>query len=116
MKEMILHLPDKTYERLVTQAAAAHISPEQWVLDHLSAEPSSSETIDESHALLTAAMDALGFQRLTPGKAKRLSTLLERHKTRSLSDDETGELQILMTEAEGLELESLQRLAAVLQR
>ena len=36
MKEILLHLPDHAYERLVTEAAAVQQSPEQWILDRLS--------------------------------------------------------------------------------
>ncbi len=41
MKEVILTLPDKAYEQLAIDAAAAHKSPEQWILDKLFAEPES---------------------------------------------------------------------------
>lgn len=68
------------------------------------------------HALLAAALDALGFQRLAPEKATRLRTLLEAHHARVLSPDEADELQVLMTEADALDLAGLQRLAAAVQR
>lgn len=114
MKEVILTLPDKSYERLVADAASADKSPEQWIIDKLFAEQGAQATAAEMHTLLTAALDALGFKRLAPEKAKRLSALLQVRKERVLSGDETTELLALMTEAEALELESLQRLAATL--
>jgi hypothetical protein len=116
MKEIILHLPDKTYERIAAEAASAHKSPEQWILDRLFPEPSPSAPVAESHTLLAAALDALGFQRLEPEKAKRLSALLQVRKSRALSHDEAHELHALMSEADALEVESLQRLAAALGR
>lgn len=114
MKEVILTLPDKAYERLVANAALAKKSPEQWIFDKLFAEPASPTEPTESHTLLAAALDSLGFQRLAPEKARRLSELLALRKTQSLSNEETTELQVLLAEAEALELTSLQRLAATL--
>jgi hypothetical protein len=116
MKEIILHLPDTTYERIAAAAGSAHKSPEQWILDRLFAEPSLSAPVAEPHTLLAAALDSLGFQRLAPEKAKRLSALLEVRKARALSPDEAHELHALMSEADILEVESLQRLAAALGR
>jgi len=116
MKEMVLHLSDQTYERLITEAAAAQKSPEQWVLERLFAAPSPPATTLEPHTLLAAALDALGFRRLAPEKAQRLSTLLAMRRTRALGHEEAEELHALMTEAEALELESLQRLAAAFER
>ncbi len=116
MKEMILHLPDQTYERLVARATAAHKSPEQWLVEHLAPDLSPQHHEDETHALLAAALDSLGFKRLEPETAQRLSQLLDLRKKRTLSHDETDELRALMTEADALEVESLQRLAAALQR
>ena len=116
MKEMILHLPDQTYERLVARATAAHKSPEQWLVEHLAPDLSPQHHEDETHALLAAALDALGFKRVEPETAQRLSQLLDLRKKRTLSHDETDELRALMTEADALEVESLQRLAAALQR
>jgi len=115
MKELLLHLPDHAYERLVMEAAAAQQSPEQWLLDRLLA-PSPPVAMAAPHTLLAAALDALGFQRLAPEKATRLSTLLEARHTRALSPDEADELHALMAEADTLELEGLQRLAAAVQR
>lgn len=116
MKEVILTLPDETYERLVADAASAHKSPEQWIVDRLFTEQGPQAAVAEPHTLLAAALDALGFKRLEPEKAKRLSELLNVRKERSLSSDEAVELKALMTEADALELESLQRLAAALER
>src|SRR5262249_31178504 len=116
MKELLLHLPDHAYERLVMEAAAAQQSPEQWLLDRLLAQSPPPAAVTEPHALLAAALDALGFQRLAPEQATRLSTLLEARKARALSHDEANELHALMTAADALELESLQRLAAAMQR
>jgi hypothetical protein len=115
MKELLLHLPDHAYEQLVMEAAAAEKSPEQWLLDRLFAQPPPLATV-EPHTLLAAALDALGFQRLEPEKARRLSMLLEARKARALSHDEADELRALMTEAEALEIEGLQRLTAAVQR
>lgn len=116
MKEIILQLPDTTYERIIAEATAAHKSPEQWILDRLFPEPSSSAPVAEPQTLLAAALDSLGFQRLEPEKAKRLSALLQVRKSRALSHDEAHELHSLMAEADALEVESLQRLAAALGR
>jgi hypothetical protein len=116
MKEVILPLSDTTYERLVTDAALARKTPEQWILDKLFAEQGAQAAVDDLHTLLAAALDALGFKRLEPEKAKRLSELLQVRKERSLSSDETAESNALMAEADALELESLQRLAASLGR
>ena len=115
MKELLLHLPDDVYERLVMEAAAAQQSPEQWLLDRLLAS-SPPGAVAVTHTLLAAALDALGFQRLAPKKATRLRTLLEARRARVLSPDEADELQALMTEADALELAGLQRLAAAVQR
>ena len=90
-------------------------SPEQWLLDRLLA-PSPPGAVTVPHTLFVAALDALGFQRFTPEKATRLSTLLEARHARALSPDEADELHALMTEADALELEGLQRLAAAMQR
>jgi hypothetical protein len=116
MQEITLHLPDTTYERIAAEAAAAHKSPEQWILDRLFTEPSLSAPVAEPHTLLAAALDALGFQRLEPEKAKRLSALLQDRKARALSHDEAHELHALLSEADALEVESLQRLAVALGR
>jgi hypothetical protein len=116
MKEIILHLPDMTYARIAAEAGSAHKSPEQWILDRLFSEPSPSAPMAEPHMLLAAALDSLGFQRLEPEKAKRLGALLEVRKGRALSPDEAHELHALMSEADALEVESLQRLAAALGR
>jgi hypothetical protein len=116
MKEIILHLPDTTYERIAAEAGSAHKSPEQWILDRLFPEPSPSAPVAEPHMLLAAALDSLGFQRLEPEKAKRLSALLQVRKSRALSHDEAHELHALMSEADALEVKSLQRLAAALGR
>jgi len=116
MKEIILHLSETTYERIAAEAASAHKSPEQWILDRLFAEPNPSALAADPHTLLTAALDSLGFRRLEPVKARRLSALLQVHKARALSPDEAQELHALLSEAEALEVESLQRLAAAIGR
>jgi hypothetical protein len=116
MKEIILQLPDTTYERIAGEAGSAHKSPEQWILDRLFPEPSPSAPVAEPHMPLAAALDSPGFQRLAPEKAKRLGALLEVRKARALSHDEEYELHTLMSEADALEVESLQRLAAALGR
>ena len=114
MKKVILTLPDKAYEQLAIDAAAAQKSPEQWILDKLFAEPESQPVPPEAHTLLAAALDTLGFQRLAPEKARRLSELLSLRKVHSLSDEETVELNTLLAEADAVELASLQHLAATL--
>jgi hypothetical protein len=114
MKEVTISLPDRAYERLMADAAAGHKSPEQWIVEKLLFEPDPQSAVSES--LLAAAMDALGFKRLEEKKAQRLSELLSMRRQRLLSSEETGELSALMAEAEALELESLQRLAATVGR
>lgn len=116
MKELVVSLPDDTYERLVTDATLAHKTPEQWVREKLSADLKAEmrPAAVQLHTLLSAALDTLGFQRLEPGKAERLSELLYTRKERELSESEAAELHVLMTEANTLELASLQRLAATL--
>ena len=116
MKEVTLTLPDKTYKQLVASAASVHQSPEQWIIDRLLTEQGAQAAAAEPHALLAAALDALGLKRLEPEKAKRLSELLSVRKERPLSSAETSELSALLAEADALELESLQRLAATLER
>jgi hypothetical protein len=114
MKEVLLTLPDKAYEQLTIDAAAAQKSPEQWILDKLFATPESQPVPPEPQTLLAAALDTLGFQRLVPEKARRLSDLLSLRKAHALSEEETAELHALLAEADALELASLQRLAATL--
>jgi len=114
--EVMLHLPDATYERLAGEAAAVHKPLEQWIVDILTADTGTSAHAAESHEVLAAALDALGFERLDQEKANRLSALLTSRKERPLSSDETAELQTLMAAANALELASLQRLAAALGR
>jgi hypothetical protein len=116
MKEIILHLPDKTYEQLMAEAASARLSLEQWIVEEISIAASPKPSVEEAHILLAAALDALGLERLQPEKARRLSELLAVRKARSLSSDETDELNALMAEADALELESLERLAMTLKR
>jgi hypothetical protein len=115
MKEVVLTLPDKTYERLAAIAAAAHKSPQQWIEERLLIEQDLQMPEDEAHTLLVAALDALGFKRLAAEQAKRLSELLHARKKRVLSESEATELNTLMNEADALELGSLQRLAATLE-
>ena len=114
MKEVILTLPDKAYEQLAIDAAAAQKSPEQWILDKLFAAPESQPVPLATQTLLAAALDTLGFQRLAMEKAGRLSELLSLRKARALSEEETTELHALLAEADALDLSSLQRLAATL--
>ena len=116
MKEVTLSLPDGAYEELSAQASLAQQSPEQWIVDKLLATQETQSAPTELPTLLSAALEALGFQRLKPEKSERLSTLLHIRKERSLSAAETAELNALMTQAETLELESLQRLTAALER
>jgi hypothetical protein len=114
VREVLLHLPDATYERLTGEAAAAHKPLEQWIVDILTADIGASAHVAESHEVLASALDALGFQCLAPEKASRLSALLKSGKGGALSNDETAELQTSMAEENALELASLQRLAAAL--
>lgn len=116
MREVILQLPDAMYERLAAEAVAVHKPLEQWIIDVLTADTGEAAATVASHDMLAAAMDALGFERLEPEKASRLSALLKSRKERALSRDETAELHILMDAANALELASLQRLAAALGR
>jgi hypothetical protein len=116
MRQVVLHLPDTIYDRLAKEATASDKPLEQWIIDLLTADMTSVSRATESHEMLAAALDALGFQRLDPVKARRLSVLLTHRQERPLSDDETAELQTLMVEADALELVSLQRLAAALRR
>ncbi len=116
MKEVTLSLPDGAYEKLAAEASVAQKSPEQWILDKLLATQDIQSPSADLSALLSAALDALGFQRLDSEKAERLRALLHIRKERPLSDTETAELNALMTEADTLELESLQRLTAALER
>jgi hypothetical protein len=111
MKEIILHLPDRTYEQLMAEASSAHMSVEQWIINEISTATSPGTAVEEAHILLSAALEALGFKRLQPEKARRLSELLAARKERSLSGDETAELNALMTAADTLEVQSLERLA-----
>jgi hypothetical protein len=39
MKEIILHLPDKTYELLRAEATSARMSLEQWSVEEISIKP-----------------------------------------------------------------------------
>jgi hypothetical protein len=114
--KVILHLPDATYERLAEAAAAVHKPLEQWLVDIVAATTRASAYPDESHDMLAAVLDVLGFERLEPEKASRLSVLLQSRQERPLTSDETAELQTLMDTANALELASLQRLAVALGR
>jgi hypothetical protein len=102
MKAMTLHLPEHLYEQIIMEAAAAQKSPEQWIIDRLFTDAHLPETVTEPHTLLAAALEALGFRRLEPRKAQRLSALLTLRKHHPLSPDEADELQTLMTEADAL--------------
>jgi hypothetical protein len=104
------------YARLAKEATAVHKSLEQWILDILTSDTGAPAHTVESHDMLAAALDALGFERLEPEKASRLSAFLKSRKERPLSSDEATELQTLMDAANALELASLQRLAAALGR
>jgi hypothetical protein len=85
MREVILHLPDTTYERLAGEAAAVDKPLEQWVVDILTTEVGTSAHAAEPHEMLAAALDALGFERLDLEKASRLCTLLRSRKERAVS-------------------------------
>jgi hypothetical protein len=111
----MLYLPDATYERLAEKAAAFYKPLEQWIIDILAAETRASAYPDESHDMLTAVLDALGFERLEPEKASRLSALLKSRQERPLTSDEAAELQTLLDTANALELASLQRLTVALE-
>lgn len=104
------------YDQLAAKTSAVHKPLEQWIVDVLAADTGGSTHTAESHDMLTAALDALGFERLDQEKANRLSTLLKSHKERALSSDESAELQTLLAAANALELASLQRLAVALRR
>lgn len=114
MKELLLTVSDPIYERLKADADAVQKSPEQWIIEKLSLEAEPQLVL--SSALLAAALDTLGFKRLEEIKAKRLSELLALRKERFLASEETNELSALMAEADALEIDSLQHLAAVLER
>jgi hypothetical protein len=116
MKDVILHLPDTTYAQLLAAASSSRMSVEQWIIQTISTATSLNAPVEDAHELLSAALDALGFQRLQPDKARRLSELLAVRKVRSLSSDETTELNALMAAAEALELASLERLATTFKR
>lgn len=116
MREVLLHLPDTTYQRLAEKAAAVHKPLEQWIIDVLTVDAGGSVHVPESYDMLTAALDVLGFERLEPERASRLSTLLESRQEHSLSSDETAELQTLMAVANALELASLYRLTTAFGR
>jgi hypothetical protein len=116
MTEVILHLPDDTYEQLMAEAASASMSLEQWIIDEISTAAGPKAAVEEAHMLLAAALDALGLKHLQPEKARRLSELLAVRKARALSSDETVELNALIAEADALESESLQHIATILKR
>ena len=116
MREVVLHLPESTYERLVDAAAAVHKPLEQWIVDALTTDVGVSAYAAASCDMLAAALDARGFERLAPEKSRQLSTLLHSRKERSLSSAEAAALQTLMAEANALELASLEHLAATLGR
>lgn len=111
MHEVVLHLPDATYEQLATGATAVDTPLEQWILDILMTALGNAAQTTEAHAALTASLDALGFARLAPERASRLSVLLQAQKERPLIPEEQAELQTLMEAAQALEYASLQRLA-----
>jgi hypothetical protein len=116
VREVIRHLPDATYQRLAEKAAAVHKPLEQWIIDVLAADTGASAHAAESHDMLAAALDVLGFERLAPEKASRLSALLKSRQERPLTSDKAAELQTLMDATNTLELASLQRLAVALGR
>src|SRR5262245_54320109 len=106
VREILPHLPDATYEQL-TEAAAVHKLLGQWIIDVLTADAGASAHAAESHDMLAAALDILGFECLDPEKASRLSALLKSRTERPLTSDETAELQTLMDAANALALASL---------
>jgi hypothetical protein len=109
-------LSDATHNQDTAEPAAVHKPLEQWIVDVLAADTGGATHIAASHDRLATALAALGFERLDPEKASRLSVLLKSHKEHPLSSDETDELQTLIATANALELASLQRLAAALGR
>ena len=106
MKDVTLHLPDTTYVQLLAAASSARMSVEQWIIQTISTATNPHAPAAEAHEVLSAALDALGFQRRQTDKARRLSELLAVRKERSLSSAETTELPALMAAAEALELAS----------
>jgi hypothetical protein len=116
MKAVTLHLPDTTYVQLLAAASSARMSVEQWIIQTISTATNPHAPAEAAHEVLSAALEALGFQRLQPDQARRLSELLAVRKERSLSSDETTELTALMAAAEALELASLERLATTFKR
>jgi hypothetical protein len=64
MKEIIWHLPDKTYGQLMAEAASAHMSVEM-----ISTASAPKASMEASHMLLTAVLTVLGFRSFQPEKA-----------------------------------------------
>ena len=109
-------MSDATHKQDTAEPAAVHKPLEPWIVDVLAADTGEAIHIAAFHDRLAAALDTLGFERLDPEKASRLSVLLKSRKEHPLTSDETAELQTLIATANALELASLQRLAAALGR
>src|SRR5262245_7344352 len=116
VREVILHLPDATYERLPEKVEAFHKPLEQWIVDVLTADTGASAHAAESQDMLAAALNVLGFEHLDPEEASLLSAPLKNRHECPLTSDEAAELQTLMDTANDLELASLQRLSIALGR
>jgi len=70
---------------------------------------------EEIRRLTQTALETLGFKRLPPKKAARLSRLLKLHKQKRLTPKQRREFEALMAEADELELNNLERVVAQLQ-
>lgn len=69
---------------------------------------------EDIRRLTQAALEGLGFKRLSPKKAARLSRLLKLQKEERLTPKQHREFEALMAEVDNLELNNLERVVAQL--
>jgi len=70
---------------------------------------------EDIRRLTRTALEALGFKRLPPQRAARLSRLLKLHKEERLTPKQHREFEALMAETDELELNNLERIVAQFQ-
>ncbi len=117
--QVILNLPDDTYERAARYAAYAKRDVTEIITAILASTLPSQETIDQLYAIAKLSdgeVLALTELRMEPEADRRLSELLDRQQAGELSDLERAELAALMRTYEIGILRQSQALAEAVQR